>query len=81
MFIQLFPKIAGNVWRYVALAQSRGGMRFCTRGAMQGYDVVCLLSRWQKPLTIPLCEMSGQAVTPGGGPLTVPSEAARTADH
>jgi len=38
-----------NVRRYVALAQSRGGARFCTRGAKQGYDVVCLLSRWQKP--------------------------------
>jgi len=33
----------------VALAQSRGGACFCTRGAMQGYDVICLLSRWQKP--------------------------------
>ena len=28
-----------NVRRYVALAQSRGGACFCTRGAMQGYDV------------------------------------------
>jgi hypothetical protein len=28
--------IAANVRRYVALAQSRGGARFCTRGAMQG---------------------------------------------
>ena len=27
-----------NVRRYVALAQSRGGACFCTRGAMQGYD-------------------------------------------
>ena len=38
-----------NVRRYVALAQSRGGACFCTRGAMQGYDVICLFSRWQKP--------------------------------
>jgi len=38
-----------NVRRYVALAQSRGGACFCTRGAMQGYDVVCLFWRWQKP--------------------------------
>jgi len=38
-----------NVRRYVQLAQSRGGARFCTRGAMQSYDVVCLFSRWQKP--------------------------------
>ena len=30
--------LAGNVRRYVALAQSRGGACFCTRGAMQGYD-------------------------------------------
>jgi len=41
--------LAANVRRYVALAQSRGGARFCTRGAMQGYDVICLFSRWQKP--------------------------------
>jgi len=27
-----------NVRRYVALAQSRGGACFCTRGAMQDYD-------------------------------------------
>jgi len=31
------------------LPQSRGGACFCTRGAIQGYDVICLLSRWQKP--------------------------------
>ena len=41
--------IAPNVRRYVALAQSRGGACFCTRGAKQGYDVICLFSRWQKP--------------------------------
>jgi len=29
--------IGANVRRYVALAQSRGGACFCTRGAMQGY--------------------------------------------
>jgi len=38
-----------NVRRYVALAQSRGGACFCTRGAMQGYDGITLFSRWQKP--------------------------------
>ena len=38
-----------NVRRYVALAQSRGGACFCTRGAMQDYAVNCLFSRWQKP--------------------------------
>jgi hypothetical protein len=27
----------------VALAQSRGGVRFCTRGAMQGNDVVLFI--------------------------------------
>ena len=31
------------------LPQHRGGACFCTRGAMQGYDVICLFSRWQKP--------------------------------
>jgi hypothetical protein len=41
--------LAYNVRRYVALPQSRGGARFCTRDAMQGYDVICLFSRWQKP--------------------------------
>jgi len=41
--------IQHNVRRYVALAQSRGGACFCTRGAMQGYAVITLFSRWQKP--------------------------------
>jgi len=48
----IFPQLPGmlpNVRRYVQLAQSRGGARFCTRGAMQGYDVISLFSRWQKP--------------------------------
>ena len=31
------------------LPQLRGGACFCTRDAMQGYDVICLFSRWQKP--------------------------------
>ena len=31
------------------LPQSRGGACFCTRGAMQGYAVSSLFSRWQKP--------------------------------
>jgi hypothetical protein len=44
-----FPNIVANVRRYVQLAQSRGGACFCTRGAVQGYDVVLLFSRWQKP--------------------------------
>jgi hypothetical protein len=33
--------MCGNVRRYVALAQSRVGACFCTRGAKQGYDVIC----------------------------------------
>jgi len=41
--------IVANVRRYVALAQSRGGACFCTRGAMQDCDVIYLFSRWQKP--------------------------------
>jgi hypothetical protein len=41
--------IMPNVRRYVALVQSRGGACFCTRGAMQGYAVITLFSRWQKP--------------------------------
>jgi hypothetical protein len=46
------PELLGmlpNVRRYVALAQSRGGARFCTRGALQDYAVITLFSRWQKP--------------------------------
>ena len=31
-----FSKMLPNVRRYVALAQSRGGACFCTRGVMQG---------------------------------------------
>jgi len=42
-------QINHNVWRYVQLAQLRGGECFCTRGAMQDYTVISLLSRWQKP--------------------------------
>jgi len=29
-------RLVANVRRYVALAQSRGGACFCTRGVMQG---------------------------------------------
>ena len=32
--------MAHNVRRYVALAQSRGGACFCTRGAMQDYAAI-----------------------------------------
>jgi len=40
-----------NVRRYVALAQSRGGACFCTRGAMQGYDVVLFIVALAKTVT------------------------------
>jgi len=53
-----------NVRRYVALAQSRGGACFCTRGAMQGYDVVLFFVALAK------------TVTPGGGPRREPGQAA-----
>ena len=43
--------MAYNVRRYVALAQSRGGARFCTRGAMQGYDVVLFILALAKTVT------------------------------
>jgi len=49
LIITQLPRMLPNVRRYVQLAQSRGGACFCTRGAMQGCDVICLLSRWQKP--------------------------------
>jgi hypothetical protein len=49
-------KLAPNVRRYVQLAQSRGGARFCTRGAMQGYDCYYFFLALAK------------TVTPGGSP-------------
>ncbi len=56
--------IVPNVRRYVALAQSRGGACFCTRGAMQGYDVVLFIIALAK------------TVTPGGSPRRQPGRAA-----
>ena len=53
-----------NVRRYVALAQSRGGACFCTRGAMQGYDIVLFILALAK------------TVTPGGGPRREPGRPA-----
>jgi len=47
----------------VALAQSRGGACFCTRGAMQDYDVVLFVLALAK------------TVTPGGGPRREPGQA------
>ena len=46
------------------LAQSRGGACFCTRGAMQGYDVVLFILALAK------------TVTPGGGPRREPGRPA-----
>jgi len=40
-----------NVRRYVALAQSRDGARFCTRDAIQGYDVVLFILAMAKTVT------------------------------
>ena len=57
-------RLKHNVWRYVALAQSRGGARFCTRGAMRGYDVVLFIVALAK------------TVTPGGSPRREPGQAA-----
>jgi hypothetical protein len=57
------PTIIANVRRYVALAQSRGGACFCTRGAMQGYDGYYLILALAK------------TVTPGGGPRREPGQA------
>ena len=43
--------MCANVRRYVQLAQSRGGACFCTRGAMQGYDVDLLILALAKTVT------------------------------
>ena len=55
--------MATNVRRYVQLAQSRGGACFCTRGAMQDYDVDLFILAMAKN------------VTPGGGPRREPRRA------
>jgi len=47
----LIEFIVANVRRYVALAQSRGGACFCTRGAVQDYDVVLSLIALAKTVT------------------------------
>ena len=56
--------IAANVRRYVQLAPSRGGACFCTRGAIQGYDVVLFILALAK------------TVTSGGSPRRQPGQAA-----
>lgn len=58
-----FFTLAPNVRRYVALAQSRGGACFCTRGAMQDCDDVLFIVALAK------------TVTPGGGPRREPGQA------
>ena len=40
-----------NVRRYVQLAQLRGGACFCTRGAVQDYDVVLFILALAKTVT------------------------------
>ena len=47
----MWAAIDPNVRRYVQLAQSRGGARFCTRGAMQDYDVVLFILALAKTVT------------------------------
>ena len=56
--------LGANVRRYVQLAQSRGGACFCTRDAMQDYDVVLFVLALAK------------TVTPEGGPRREPGQAA-----
>ncbi len=58
--------MCGNVRRYVALAQSRGGACFCTRGAMQGYDVVLFIVALAKTVTprVSAPRERGQAAPP-----------------
>ena len=63
-FSTIKAAIDPNVRRYVQLAQSRGGACFCTRGAMQDYDVVLIILALAK------------TVTPGGSPRREPGQAA-----
>jgi len=63
MFHECLHAIMHNVRRYVALAQSRGGACFCTRDAMQGYDVILFILALAK------------TVTPGGSPRREPGRA------
>ena len=51
MVLFIFSKITANVRRYVALAQSRGGACFCTRGAVQDYDGYYLILALAKTVT------------------------------
>ena len=60
----MWAAIDPNVRRYVQLAQSRGGACFCTRGAMQDYDVDLVILALAK------------TVTPGGSPRREPGRPA-----
>ena len=62
--VWLAATIMHNVRRYVALAQSRGGACFCTRGAMQDYDGYYFILALAK------------TVTPGGSPRREPGRPA-----
>jgi len=50
-FLTIKAAIDPNVRRYVALPQSRGGACFCTRGAMQSYDVDLFIVALAKTVT------------------------------
>jgi len=59
----MWQYITANVRRYVQLAQSRGGACFCTRGAIQDYDVDLFILALAK------------TVTPRGSPRREPGRA------
>ena len=50
-FFCICYRIGYNVRRYVALPQSRVGACFCTRDAMQDYDVVLFILALAKTVT------------------------------
>jgi hypothetical protein len=70
-FLCICYRIGYNVRRYVALAQSRGGACFCTRGAMQGYDVVLFIVALAKTVT-PAGVPGGSRGGPHRRPLNSP---------
>jgi len=53
------------------LAQSRGGACFCTRGAMQGYDIVLFIVALAKTVT-PVGVPGGSRGRPHRRPLSGP---------
>jgi hypothetical protein len=64
-------RLKHNVRRYVALAQSRGGASFCTRDAIQGYDVVLFIVALAKTVT-PVGVPGGSRGRPHRRPLNGP---------